>query len=92
MENTKIKYEGENSPDYLREQIEIHKTYMQELENAKQKMQIQVDDIEAEIKNIKSSHEDELEMVINHLRNLTPYVEELFSDLRPGVNSNKFIF
>lgn len=86
MENLKNQFSGENSPEYLKQQIEIHKAYMEELELAKENNLIKIEQIEQELKKITTSYEEELENIGNYLRSVILFIETAFADLKPNIS------
>jgi chromosome segregation ATPase len=77
-----LQHSGENAPDYLRQQVEIHKAYIEELEAAKQHNLGRASELEAELQEAEKANNFELQSISRNLDMLTAYVEAAFANLR----------
>ena len=82
IEEMKTQYSGNNSPEYLRQQITQHKEYIEEMKEEEELMKHKIRELEEHIQLHEVNFNEEGEIIYEELRLLLDYFELEFADLR----------
>ena len=77
-----LEHSGENSIEYLKNQIALQKNHIDELELDKANGNIQFKEIQSKMSEQEEAFEEEIKSIIDQLRFLLEFIEVIFADIK----------